>query len=506
MTDEEIEVALRQIGGNQIVTAWRQRYEETQVAGLPTAYADTLSGGYAFLLGGIATVVDLFLDHQFRAEMAEKHRLLSAEEQAKLEEAVTQRMKDAGVYPDNLSNQPKMAMDWYQRLNDELGLTSPYRLRPANHRILNHTDTRTVIEMLMKGEAGFGNLREKLYPGMSETLARELYNLHLAADRGTPASVPLRIMSWLWEQCIRSQAPDKVGGPNVVFSFLQRFGPNLDWAGWINKFTGQDGLIPANASIGEAMLKLYDSGVLNQRVFWTSDLGAAVGGMKRRALIAATIELGVEAYAVFEGVRLGFVKWHDGPQQLAASYKEWRDQPKYLNMRIMAQTLACAGPASRAVFTGDVLGLNLPSMAMTVRHIWMGSGVTRRHTDRLVMFSKNDSAEMIRNFRMETGIHIPPALSVIQGGVMAQSLDQRLHAAGCQSTRVRVLASRYASEVEPVIMRIEKLSARAQGNNAMEAAFDAICESWYLSDEKDDAAAINLLKTDVVRLEKAFNQ
>jgi hypothetical protein len=89
---------------------------------------------------------------------------------------------------------------------------------------------------------------------------------------------------------------------------------------------------------------------------------------------------------------------------------------------------------------------------------------------------------------------------------MAQSLDQRLHAAGCQSTRVRVLASRYASEVEPVIMRIEKLSARAQGNNAMEAAFDAICESWYLSDEKDDAAAINLLKTDVVRLEKAFNQ
>jgi hypothetical protein len=294
-------------------------------------------------------------------------------------------------------------------------LNSPYRLRPGNHRILNHTDDGNVIEMLMKGEAGLGSFRKKLYPGMSENAARELYNLHLEADRGSPASVPLKITSWLWEQCIRSQTPDKVGEPNMVFALIQRFGPNLDWAGWMNSFFGEN-LVPQGASIGQAMLKLYDTGALNQRGFWTSDLGAAVGGMKRRTMIAATIELGIEVYALFEGIRLGFVEWDAEPQQLAATYLKWRDQPKYLNMRIIAQGIASAVPATRAVFSGDVLALNLPSMVMTVRHIWRGSNVTQRHIDQLVKFSQDDSTEAIKDFRLATGIHLKPILSVVKGG------------------------------------------------------------------------------------------
>jgi hypothetical protein len=164
------------------------------------------------------------------------------------------------------------------------------------------------------------------------------------------------------------------------------------------------------------MLKLYDTGALNQRVFWTSDLGAAVGGMKRRAIIAVTIELGVEVYALFEGIRLGFVAWDAEPQQLATAYMKWRDQPKYLSMRIIAQGIATAVPATRAVFTGDVLALNLPSMAMTVRHIWRGAGVTQRHIDQLVQFSRDDSAEAIKDFQRTTSIHLKPALSVVKGG------------------------------------------------------------------------------------------
>jgi hypothetical protein len=415
MMQNEIESAFRGIGGSQLVDSWRQCHEQTSVVRLPTAYADNLSAGYAMALGGIAAVADIIMDQAFRADMSEKHRLLSPEEQAELENGVNQRMKDLGVYPDDLPNQPKMAMDWYQELNEELGLNSPYRLRPGNHRILNHTDDGNVIEMLMKGEAGLGNLRKKLYPGMSENTARELYNLHLEPDRGSPASVPLKITSWLWEQCIRSQVPDKVGEPNMVFALIQRFGPNLDWASWMNSFFGEN-LVPQGASIGEAMLKLYDTGALNQRVFWTSDLGAAVGGMKRRAIIAVTIELGVEVYALFEGIRLGFVAWDAEPQQLATAYMKWRDQPKYLSMRIIAQGIATAVPATRAVFTGDVLALNLPSMAMTVRHIWRGAGVTQRHIDQLVQFSRDDSAEAIKDFQRTTSIHLKPALSVVKGG------------------------------------------------------------------------------------------
>lgn len=85
---------------------------------------------------------------------------------------------------------------------------------------------------------------------------------------------------------------------------------------------------------------------------------------------------------------------------------------------------------------------------------------------------------------------------------MNLSLDQRLHMAGCQSTRVRVLASRNPSVMEPLIYRIEILGKVAEGDNAKEAEFDTICESWYLSDTQEDEEAIRLLNSDITILEE----
>jgi hypothetical protein len=58
--------------------------------------------------------------------------------------------------------------------------------------------------------------------------------------------------------------------------------------------------------------------------------------------------------------------------------------------------------------------------------------------------------------------------------------------------------------MEPLISRIEILGKAAEGNNAKEAAFDTICESWYLSDAQEDVEAIRLLKADIASLEEKF--
>lgn len=498
---DEIEAMLRRVGGDEMVGDWTQVHAATPVAPLPSASLDALSVGYAIALGGLAAVVDVAMDSAFRADMAERHRLFGPEEQAAREKAVSQRLKDLGVYPDD--QQPKMAMDWYQGLNDDLGLRSPYRLRPSNHRILNHTDERTVIEMLVQGEAGFGSLRHKLYPGMTEAAARELYNLHLAADRSSPASLPLRGMAWLWEQCVRAGDPTKLGSPNPLFSLLSGVAPNIDWSSWFNAFFKAD-LVPQGASIGEAMLKLYDSGAVNQRTFWTSNLGAAAGGAKRRAIIAGALELGVEVFALLEGVRRGFVAWDGDLKQFAREYLEWRDQPKYLNMRIAAQATASAGAATRAMYRGDALALNYASMALVAKHIWTRPAVGRRHTERLVRHSQADSGEAVGDFQSRTGIRIEPPLTVVPGGKeMGKSLDARLIATGCQSTRVRVLAQRLPDEMVSVVSRYEVLAKVSAGDDAKEAAYDGICESWYLSDEEDDVKALARLKTDLRRVERS---
>lgn len=523
---EEIERSLREIGGDQLVRQWYRNYDRTSAICLPTTYLDRLAIGYALALGAIAASIDLIMDQVFRDEMAKVHRELTPEEQASFEATVKKRMKELGIIPDKQEVQeslkkhginvdpttlPDIGMDFYLGwLNNELGLKPGYKLRGKNHRILNHADIEKVIGMLMRGEVGIGDLVVQAYPTMSETVAREIFNLHIEADRHTPQSVPLKIMSWLWEQSIRSNNQEKVGAPNFLFDLLQKFTPNIEWKKWIEAFFGENGVNcfmqnekwPKGITIGDIMLKLYNDKILNERVFWTSDLGASVGGFKRRVIIAATMEVGVEVFAIVEGISSGFLNWDGGTKEFISSYLEWRDQPKYLTMRTLAQATAAAGPAVRSLWKGDVLSQNIPSLAMTIRHLLVSSKVHRRHSDRLISFSRMDCEGAIEDFEIATGIPIKQKMELIEwSNRMEQTLDARLTGAGCVSTRVRVLASRYPDEMEDIVKRIEKLSQKVQGDDKMEESFDAICVTWYLSDFEDDKAAIRKLSSDVDRLE-----
>lgn len=500
----EFEKMLSEIGGDQMVKQFHRNLDSTPVKALPNAEVDGFSIGYAMLIGGLATTADLLLDKAFRDDMANHHAQLDPKAQADLELKVKKRLEELGLMPEK--GQPGMAMDWYQKLNEELGLKSPYRLRPSNHRILNHTSERNVIEMLMNGEAGIGNLVEKIFPEMSREAATELLKMHLDADRCSPASLPLKMMSWLWEQGIKAGNPAKVGDPNPVFSLLQGMTKNVDWSKWLNQFFGE-GLVPEGASIGEAMLKLYDSGAVNQRVFWTSDLGASVGGMKRRLVIAGVMELGVELFAFLEGIKKGHINWHGSLSDLGSQVKAWRDQPKYLDMKIIAQAFAASGGTARALFTGDVLQINYFSVGMVLKHLYTYPGVERRHIQRLVDFSRSDSRDYLDRFSQATGIRARPNLTVINGGTqVAKSLDERLISAGCQSTRVRVLAVDHPKELIDLVGRIESLAKSVEGDGVKEAIFDAICESWYLSDVEDDQAAIAKLRKDVAGVEKVVGR
>jgi hypothetical protein len=368
--------------------------------------------------------------------------------------------------------------------------------------VRNHTDERTIIEMLMKGEAGIGDLVFKIFPEMTREAATELLKMHLDADRGSPASLPLKLMSWLWEQGVKAGDPTKVGEPSVLFKMFEGATKNLDWSKWLNKFFGE-GLVPEGATIGEAMLKLYDCGAINQRVFWTSDFGAAFGGAKRRMIIAAIMELGIEVFAFLEGIKKGHINWKGGLSEMTTQVKAWRDQPKYVDMKIMAQAFAVSGGAVRAGMTGDVLQINYFSFAMMLKHLCVYPATERRHMARLVEFSRNDSDRIIGEFRARTGITPRPTLTVINGGkTMGASLEERLIKAGCHSTRIRVLSIDHPGEFAEITKRYEAASKKASGNAEKEAAFDSICESWYLADEDDDQKAIAQLKKDLEKVEK----
>lgn len=500
MIENDFERSLAKIGGSELVDRFQARVVSNPAKPLPTAELDGFSIGYAMVIGGLASAVDIILDKAFREEMAEKHQKLDAKARMELEKKVAKRLDELGLNTEK--GQEGMAMDWYDKLNEALGLKPPFRLRPANHRILNHTDERTVIEMLMNGEAGIGDLVYKIFPQMSREAATELLKMHLDADRASPASLPLKLMSWLWEQGIKAGDPAKVGEPSVLFKMFEGATKNLDWSKWLNKFFGE-GLVPEGATIGEAMLKLYDCKAINQRVFWTSDFGAAFGGAKRRMIIAAIMELGIEVFAFLEGIKKGHIQWKGGLTQMASQVKAWRDQPKYLDMKIMAQAFAVSGGAVRAGMTGDVLQINFFSFGLMFKHLCVYPATERRHFARLVEFSRNDTNEIIRGFRSRTGIAPRPTLTVIDGGkTMSASLEDRLIKAGCQSTRICVLSIDHPDEFAEITKRYEALSKKASGNAEKEEAFDRICESWYLADEDDDHKAIAKLRKDLEKVEK----
>lgn len=498
---DDTEATLLEIGGQEMVDEYRRLLAEPMTKPLPHASIDSFSIGYAMVIGAGASALDLILDNAFRQDMQDRHAEITDDKvQQKLEKKVKDRLKELGLESD--TGLPGMSIDWYEKLNEALGLKSPFRLRPSNHRILNHTDERSIIEMLMKGEAGIGEMAFKIFPEMTREAATELLKLHLDADRTSPASLPLKFMSWLWEQGIKAGNPATVGEPHPLFKMLQSMTGNLDWSKWLNQFFGAD-LIPEGATLGEAMLKLYDSGALNQRVFWTSDLGAALGGAKRRILIATTMELGVELYAFLEGVKKGHISWNGGIQLMAKQIKAWRDQPKYVDMKLIAQGFAASGGIVRAGLTGDVLQINYFSLGVMMKHLWSHGGVTRRHMDRLINYSRQDAAAIMADFTASTGIPVRPKFTVIKGDVqMDSSLRTRLIKAGCHSTRVRVLIQNLPEPMAAIVERYEKASKKANGVGKLEAIFDTICESWYLSDVEDDQQALKQLKADLMRVEK----
>ncbi|WP_427144068.1 hypothetical protein ACQCLI_12775 [Pseudomonas nitroreducens] len=494
----DIAKELASIGGTELVESWKAIQANTPLMRLPSAELDGLSLGYAVAIGGAAAALDIMLDKAFRKEMHDIHRERSPEEQAALEKNVENIMEELGIPAGGDKGDPDTAMDWYRTLNDLLKLKDGFKLRPANHRILNHTDEASVIEMLMNGEAGFGETIFKIYPKMSYEAAKKIYDAHIAADRGTRQSLPLAFMTWFWEQSVKAQNPATAGEPNAIYAFLSKYVPNVDWSKWINKLSGEGKLIPEGATFGEAMLKLYETGMLNQREFWTSDLGAAVGGAKRRASITATMEVGVEIYAFMEGIGLSFISLNDNLETIIQKAKEWRDQPKYLDMRIAAQCIACSGGVARAALKGDILNINYFSIAMMMKHLWIYPRAQSRHYDRLISMSEGYRNTAISEFCANTGISIRPRLTLIEGGkTMAKSLDDRLHKAGCQSTRVRVLASRYPEKLEPLVASYEKLSVKADSDMKFQPKFDALCESWYLSKIEDDDSAIAQLDKDL---------
>lgn len=501
--DDEFERALANMGGRQLVDRFHARALANPAKPLPKSEIDSFSIGYAVAIGGIATVIDLVLDKAFRDEMQENHKELSPKEQAELEAKVKALQKKLGVESDK--GLPGMGMDWYAWLNEALGLKSPYQLRPSNHRILNHTDIRTIIEMLMKGEAGIGELVWKLFPEMTEVAARELLEAHLKADLCSPASLPLRLMSWFWEQTMRAGNPATVGEPSMIFKMFSGMTKNVDWSKWCNKFFGE-GLVPPGANIGEAMLKLYNSEALNQRVFWTSDLGAAFGGLKRRLLITSFMELGIELFAFLEGVKKGHIAWNSDLANMGRQIKVWRDQPKYLDMKILAQGFAASGGATRALFSGDILQINYFSVGMMLKHLCAYPATERRQFQRLIEFSRNDIDKDFAAFTLATGIKPRPTLTVIEGGLsMGDNLDKRLIKAGCHSTRIRVLAVDHPDEFVDLVARIEAASKKASGDTMKERAFDAICEGSYLSDEESDKEALSRLTNDLAELERKIN-
>src|SRR5690606_4060009 len=335
----DIKKELEAIGGRQLSSSWEKVREETPNLILPTSVTDAVSLGYATAIGAFAAAVDVIMNNNFRKEMEETHRERTPEEQKAFEAAIAQAMADANVPAGGEDGSPECAMDWYRTMNEELKLRAGHKLRPKYHRILNHTDRNTVIEMLMKGEVGFGKFRIKLYPEMSYEAAVAIYEAHIRADRGTKQSLPLQFMTWFWEQGIKAGNPEKLGDANPLFKLLSQYMPDIDWAKWLNQIFGKEGgaRIPEGSTLGEAMMKLYELGMLNERVFWTSDLGAAVGGAKRRIFITVLIEIAVEIYAFLEGMMLGFIRLNDSIAKLKKNALEWRAQPKYMDMRIAAQ-------------------------------------------------------------------------------------------------------------------------------------------------------------------------
>lgn len=140
----DIAKRLAAIGGSELVSSWEEIKATTPVKRLPSSEIDNLSLGYALAIGSMAAAVDVVLDKMFRSKMHETHRERSPEEQAELEKSVEDIMKELGIPGGGDKGDPDMAMDWYRKLNEVLNLKSKFKLRPANHRMVNYSVSLTL--------------------------------------------------------------------------------------------------------------------------------------------------------------------------------------------------------------------------------------------------------------------------------------------------------------------------------------------------------------------------
>ena len=128
---DNIEATLLEIGGQEMVDEYRKRLAKPIAKPLPHASIDSFSIGYAMVIGAGACALDVILDNAFRQDMLDKHSEITDDTlQRDLEKKVKDKLKDLGLETEK--GQPGMAMDWYEKLNDALGLKSPYRKRPVN--------------------------------------------------------------------------------------------------------------------------------------------------------------------------------------------------------------------------------------------------------------------------------------------------------------------------------------------------------------------------------------
>lgn len=135
---DDTEATLLEIGGQEMVDEYRRLLAEPMTKPLPHASIDSFSIGYAMVIGAGASALDLILDNAFRQDMQDRHAEITDDKvQQKLEKKVKDRLKELGLESD--TGLPGMSIDWYEKLNEALGLKSPFRLRPSNHRILNYS-------------------------------------------------------------------------------------------------------------------------------------------------------------------------------------------------------------------------------------------------------------------------------------------------------------------------------------------------------------------------------
>ena len=112
---------------------------------------------------------------------------------------------------------------------------------------------------------------------------------------------------------------------------------------------------------------------------------------------------------------------------------------------------------------------------------------------------------------LEIGMQHTEAMQRNVDGLVAQLpklMRDAVLETGCQSTTVRILADKFPSDVTQLLKRMmvmKHITDTKKTSNAAIRIYDDLCESWYLSEYKDDKKALDQFRADVARAEKALD-